>query len=384
MRNRVLRTERHQGREQAETLWVGQRSASENVVQAARRLGCLPEELLDFASNLNPLGIAPALRQLWRSTEAWRLLQLVQRYPDPEYTLLRQAIAEAMGIAAEGVIPGNGTAEVLGWVAQEIAALEVEQVLTLAPHSYQLNQALQTVGRSPVYVPGLWASEETVLAKVVAQTEGKSFAMLASNPHNPTGQLYSRELWQQILALPNCALLVVDESLLDFCGTGIGLLAEVARHPNLVVVRSLTKFYAMPGLRLGFAAVGAEQGSRWEARRLPWNINVVAEQAALACLQDWEYPAAVRVWLPPARDRLYRGLQAIQGLTPYHSSAHFLLVRCDRRAQEWQEFLLYRHRILVKAGSSFAGLGDRHLRVGVRPLSEQDRLLAALAEAKLH
>jgi histidinol-phosphate/aromatic aminotransferase/cobyric acid decarboxylase-like protein len=352
-------------------------------VQVAQHLGCLPEEILDFAGTINPLGTSRALRQLWRPAEAWRLLQAVQRYPDPESRLLRQAIAEAVGIEAEGVIPGNGSAELWRWVAQEIAALGVERVLTLAPHPCELNRVLATVGRSPIYIPGLWATEDVVLSKVVAQAEGQPFAMLASNPHDPTGQLYSRELWQQILALPNCALLAVDESLMDFCEPGASLLPAVAYHPNLVVLQSLTKFYAIPGLRIGFAAVAAAQGPRWQERRSPWNINAIAEQAALVCLGDREYQAATRLWLPPARDRLYRGLQTVPGLTPYSSAAHFLLVRCDRPAQAWQEFLLYRHRILVKTSRSFAGLGDRHLRIAVRLLSEQDQLLAALAEAKL-
>ncbi len=386
MRDRVLRTD--QGENSAavpaeQDLGAEEGIAYENAVQAAQALGCLPENILDFASTINPLGTSRALRQLWRPVEAWRLLQTAQRYPDPEYKELRQGIAEAMGIEAAGVIPSNGSAELWGWVAQEIAALGVERVLTLAPHPHGFTQSLAAVGRSPTYIPGLWATEDVVLSKVVAQSEGQPFAMLASNPHDPTGQLYSRGLWQQILALPNCALLMVDESLMDFCEVGASLLPAVAHHPNLVVIQSLTKFYAIPGLRIGFAAVAAAQGPRWQERRLPWNINAIAEQAALVCLGDREYQAATRLWLPPARDRLYRGLQAIPGLTPYRSAAHFLLVRCDRPAQAWQEFLLYRHRILVKTGRSFAGLGDRHLRIAVRLLSDQDHLLAALAEAKL-
>ncbi len=385
MRDRVWRT--GQGKNSAagseDDLWVEPGTAYENTMQAARSLGCLPEEVLDFASNINPLGTSRALRQLWRPVEAWRLLQRAQRYPDPEYRELRQAIAESVGIEAEGVIPGNGSAELWGWVAQEVAALEVERVLTLAPHPCEWNRVLATVGRSPIYVPGLWASEDGVLSKVEAQAEGQPFVLLASNPHDPTGQLYRRELWQQILALPNCALLVVDESLMDFCEPGASLLPAVADHPNLVVVQSLTKFYAIPGLRIGFVAVAAAQGPRWQERRSPWNINAIAEQAALACLGDREYQAATRLWLPPARDRFYRGLQTVLGLTPYGSAAHFLLVRCDRPAQAWQEFLLYRHRILVKTSRSFAGLGDRHLRIAVRLLAEQDQLLAALTKAKL-
>jgi len=395
LRDRVLRTEARQGSAEdppaagypatdpGGDLWVEPGTTDENTVQVAQRLGCLPEELLDFASNINPLGTSLALRQLWRPAEAWRLLQAVQRYPDPEYKLLRQTIAAARAIEGEGVILGNGSAELWGWVAQETVALGVERVLTLAPHPCGFNQALRTVGRSPVGVPSLWADEEAVLAKVVAQAEGQPFALMVSNPHDPTGQLYSRALWQQILTLPNCALLMVDESLMDFCEPGASMLPEVMHYPNLVVVQSLTKFYAIPGLRIGFAAVAAPQGPRWQERQSPWNINTIAEQAAVACLGDREYQAATRLWLPPARDRLYRGLQQIPGLTPYTGAAHFLLVRCDRLARAWQESLLYRHRVLVKESRSFVGLGDRHLRIAVRLLSEQDQLFAALAEAKL-
>ncbi|NJK60341.1 MAG: aminotransferase class I/II-fold pyridoxal phosphate-dependent enzyme [Oscillatoriales cyanobacterium SM2_1_8] len=183
-----------------------------SVVQAARLAGCLPEEILDCAININPLGIPPALRRLWRPAEAWRLLQGVQRYPDPEYGVLRQAFAEAVGVSAVGVVPGNGSAELLELAAQETVALGAEQVITLAPHGPGLTRALQRVGRSPVYVPALWSEEETVLGKAIEAVGDRPFALWASNPHNPTGQLYQPEFWRQILAMPHCTMLLVDES----------------------------------------------------------------------------------------------------------------------------------------------------------------------------
>ncbi|MGQ9865593.1 MAG: pyridoxal phosphate-dependent aminotransferase [Pseudanabaenaceae cyanobacterium] len=385
MPDRALRAEGRPGTAASpeEVLWVEQPTTHEGGVQVAQRLGCQPEELWDFASNINPLGAPPALRQLWRPAEVWRLLQVVQRYPDPECQLLRQAIAAELAVAVAGVIPASSTLELLSWAVQEMGALGVERVLTLAPHSYCWCQVLQGAGRSPLYLPGLWASEDVILSKVEALAAGQQFGLMVSNPHNPTGQLYSRQLWEQVLSLPNCALLVVDESLMDFCEPGASLLPAVANHPNLVVWRSLSNFYAIPGLRVGFMVVAGEQGHRWGTRRLPWNINGIAEQAALACLQDRKYQAAVRLWLPPARDRLYRELQQIPGLTPYSSAAPFLLVRCRSRAQAWQEFLLHRHRILVKEGRGFVGLDDRHLRIAVRSFSDQDRLLAALQAAQL-
>ncbi|NJK60342.1 MAG: aminotransferase class I/II-fold pyridoxal phosphate-dependent enzyme [Oscillatoriales cyanobacterium SM2_1_8] len=170
---------------------------------------------------------------------------------------------------------------------------------------------------------------------------------------------------------------------MDFCVPPASLLKEVAQFPNLVVVRSLTPFYGIPGLRVGFAVVSAERGQRWQAMRDPWNVNTVAEQSALACLGDREFQAATRLWLPPARDRLREGLAKIDGLEPYASAANFVLVRCTQPASIWQEVLLRRHRIFVQECSACVGLGDRHLRIGVRPLSEQDRLLTALAQARI-
>lgn len=204
--------------------------------------------------------------------------------------------------------------------------------------------------------------------------------LILCNPHNPTGRLLSPA---EVLRLVDGteATVVVDEAFIDLTdpGEAASVLPWVGQRPNLVVLRSLTKFYAMPGLRVGYAVAQAEWVAALDRTRDPWSVGSLAQAAALAAFEDAAYAARTRSWIHQERPFLAEALASLPGYAVAPPAANFILVRCPGPTWALQERLGPRG-ILVRDCRSFAGLTDRHMRLAVRSRAENLRLLEALAE----
>lgn len=200
-----------------------------------------------------------------------------------------------------------------------------------------------------------------------------------TNPHNPTGQLWSRASLEALLG--RFALVIVDEAFLPLVPGGEceSLIPLVADHPNLVVIRSLTKLFAIAGLRLGYAVAAPERLGRWSGWRDPWPVNALAAAAGEALLADGRWPRRVRRWVGSEGPWLRQRLAALSGLYPLPSAANFLLVRGESSLVPLRERLERQHRVLLRDGRSFEGLGPEWLRIGLQNRGGNGRILRALA-----
>ncbi len=349
-----------------------------NLTWAAAIAGCPPEAILDFSASITPLGIPNSVREFLHSEAA---IACLQRYPDPNYGALRRALADRCGVEPEWILPGNGAAELLTWLGRDLAAMAAVALPVPAFGDYA--RALVGAGAAIVRVPLNLIAHGSLPIAALQQTAARYHpcGLLLNTPHNPTGRHFPAS--DLLPLLDAFDLVAVDEAFIDFLPPPAvqSLLAVIDRHPHVVLLRSLTKFYALPGLRIGYAVAHPERLQRWQQWRDPWSVNALAARAAIACLEDATFQRAVEDWLPPARSHLYAGLGAIPGLHPLLGQANFLLVACDRSVKELQRELLVRDRILIRDCLSFPELGDRYFRVCVRTIPEQERLLAALQRA---
>jgi histidinol-phosphate/aromatic aminotransferase/cobyric acid decarboxylase-like protein len=201
--------------------------------------------------------------------------------------------------------------------------------------------------------------------------------LMLNTPHNPTGAIIPLNVLERLLS--QFRLVVVDEAFMDFVvpAEQQSLIPQVERWPNLIIVRSLTKFYSLPGLRLGYAIAHPQHLQRWQRWRDPWPVNALAA-AVVSVLQDQDFQQRTWQWLAVARPALFQALDAIPGLHPLLGQANYLLVRCDRSATTIQQALLEQDQILIRDCLSFPELGDRYFRVAVRLPEENERLVSAL------
>ena len=350
-----------------------------NLIWAAALAGCPPSAILDFSASISPLGPPNSALKAIVSQ-----LDNLRHYPEPDYSELRLALGRFHQLPPEWILPGNGSAELLSLVGRELAQLAATALITPAFGDYY--RALAAYDAKVLEFPLSLVTVETEDATSL-DLSGifdklptiKDFGLLVNNPHNPTGKLFTRSA---ILPyLKQFALVVVDEAFMDFLPQDKeqSLIKVVQEYPNLVILRSLTKFYSLPGLRLGYAIAHPDRLRRLQLWRDPWPVNILAAAAAIAALQDREFQVQTWEWLPPARNQLFEGLASIAGLQPKSSAANFLLVDSQLSCSQLQHKLLKHHQILIRDCLSFPELGDRYFRVAVLADSDNQRLLEAIS-----
>ena len=358
-----------------------------NLAWAASLTGCFPHEILDFSASISPLGVPPSAIAAIQA----RLSDL-GHYPDPDYCELCQALAEAHNLSPEWVLPGNGSAELLTWASRELAELESTYLITPAFGDYlrSLRAFSANVISCRMVIHDHWAVDDwkgtansdsswsSAIAPALPPVSGAG--LLLNNPHNPTGKIFSVEAILPLL--DQFALVVLDEAFMDFLlpEQQQSLIDRVMEYPNLVILRSLTKFYSLAGLRLGYAIAHPDRLKRWRQWRDPWSVNVLAAAAGIASLQDVAFQQKTWKWLAEARSPLFTGLAALPGLSPIPSVANYFLVHSERSTLALQQQLLQNSRILIRDCMSFPELGDRFFRVAVRTIEENQKLLNGLAQ----
>lgn len=347
-----------------------------NLIWAATVANCSPSDILDFSASINPWG--PPLSAL---SAIYSHLSDLNAYPNPDYAELRQAIAVAVNgamahesLEADWILPGNGAAELLTWAGRELAQLDATYLLTPAFGDYK--RTLNAFDGTVIECPLSMASVELKFS--LPQPSNSRSGLLINNPHNPTGKLFSAQGLLELLE--QFALVVVDEAFMDFLlpRQQQSLMSWVKEFENLVILRSLTKFYSLPGLRLGYAIAHPQRLKKWQGWRDPWPVNSLAVAAGIAVLQDTEFQEQTWHWLEETRPKLYQDLANIPGLKPFKSVANFILVESDYSVSQLQLKLLKNHQILIRDCLSFPSLGDRYFRVAVKTETQNQRLIEAL------
>jgi threonine-phosphate decarboxylase len=323
--------------------------------------------LLDFSQNINPLGapegaIDAARRALYEESG---------RYPDPGYPRLREALAAYLSVPSGKIVPTNGGAEAL-FLAALSAGVE-GKALILEPTFSEYAAAARAAGLEPVCRVARRPEDGFRLDPTAFEDlEGISLVFLC-NPNNPTGDVLTRDEVLEVAdgVRERGAVLVVDEAFADFT-PGVSVAAEV--DTGLCVARSFTKFFAIPGLRLGSLVCG--DPGHVEPFQPSWSVNAVAAAAGAVAVRDKNFVDASVSEVARLRAELFEALEGLPGLTPLPGAANFLLVHGPQGLSE----RLARRGVLVRGCEPFVGLGPGYFRVAVRGAGENGRLVAAIRE----
>ena len=345
-----------------------------NIREAAAWLGIDPRGLLDFSANINPLGMPETLKQAITQN-----LDRLERYPDPAYPGLYQALAAHHQLPASWFLAGNGETEVIYTLVQ---ALAPRRAMLVAPGFAEYRRALQQTGcRIDTFMlteAEGWQLTASILPALTVELD----CLFLCTPNNPTGLMPDDDLLQAIIA--RCRVLnitlIVDEAFLDFLPDRHGLIPFLGDNPHLWVLRSLTKFYAIPGLRLGYLLNGDPQAiAILRERQMPWAVNALAALAGEVILEDKAFQRATLQWLNTERPRLCQRLKPLSGITLWEGEANYLFLRCDVDGLDLQRALLERH-VLIRSCANYPGLDKRYFRVAVRSAAENDRLVTAFEQ----
>lgn len=334
-------------------------------------LNLKPGEILDFSVCSNPFGPPASVRRGLR-----RLASAdIRRYPDTEATELRAALAQRLDVGPQSILIGNGSTELIRLAA--LAYFGPGDAVVVPTPNFGEYEVASCLSGARLITPALEPDDcfrlpVADIADIIRRRHPKG--VFLCNPHNPTGQYFSREELEVILDASGDCLVIVDEAYVSFVD-GAWRSEDFIARGNLLVLRSMTKDYSLAGLRLGYAVAKAEIIDTLRRVRPPWNVNAVAQAAGLLALQEGDFLKKSMARIQKERDYLLGRIKGM-GLPTVPTRANFFLVNVGD-ARPFRDRLL-RRKILVRDCTSF-GLPE-YTRLSPRRHTENVRLVSALTE----
>jgi threonine-phosphate decarboxylase len=340
----------------------------------AKRFGVPASRLIDFSANINPEGPPPGVAEAIRS--CLKDVRTLADYPDLEQAELRQALADHASLTPGQVVVANGFVPILE------ATLRVLSIRTCSLPLPAFNEYQKALDRADIQVmPHFLTPESNFAYDLDFFLAGKPDAVLLANPQNPSGVVFSRGRMLDLVAKAAArgTRVLLDEAFIDYAPEA-SIASHVDEFPNLLVFRSVTKFYGIAGLRVAYAAANPKAASLLREGLLPWAITTLAEHGVIAALKDIAYAQRSRYLNEQRRTALRDKLRTLE-LHTYPGAANFLLIRLPAKIQPmefWQRMIL-EHGIVLRSCANYEGLAAGHFRFAVRKEADNAKLVDALA-----
>ena len=332
----------------------------------AQQVGIPPERVIRLNGNENPYGPSP------RVTEALGGYQHFNHYPDPQQRQLRQALARYLDVEPERIIAGNGSDELIDMVLRMFVGIG-QKVIEPSPTFGMYSFGTTVCGGQTVEVPRDELFEIDVEGIELA-LDSETRAVFIASPNNPTGNVAQE--WQVRRLLEKGIIVVVDETYHEFCGHTVLSLTD--KHPNLIILRTFSKWAGLAGLRIGLGVMHPSIAQAMMKIKPPYNVNLAAEVALLASLEDRsELIDRVRC-IVEERDRMSSLLEELPGVKLWPSQANFILCQLPQGRAKSIYAGLARHGIFVRYFGHPRLVDSVRISVGLP--HETDALVAALKE----
>ena len=330
-----------------------------------RELGVSIDDVIDFSSNINPLGVSPRVSAAMSAADA-------SRYPDPDCLELREALSRRTNIGVESIIVGNGSTELIHLIVRAFAA--DRQIVIAAPTYGEYEFACRLAEREPVFIRSL---EETkfkhdIAALIRRIEEAKPSLVFLCNPNNPIGVYLKRSDVELIATAAKPGLLVLDEAYVPFVERPWNSNALI-ESGDVIILHSMTKDHALAGVRLGYALAPETIVAKLKQLQPFWSVNAIAQVMGLAALEDDDHVRKGREEVLAAKAYLEKEIAHL-GLTAIPSSANFILVKVGDAPSMRRQLL--RHGLCVRDCTSF-GM-PQYIRISIRTLAECKRLADGL------
>ena len=342
--------------------------------------GIKKEDIVSYSANVNPLGISHKLREVLSQH-----LDAITRYPDREYTKLRQCIADYTGAQMENIIMGNGSTELISLFIQ---TNHPKKAMILGPTYSEYERDINLGGGTCIYFP--LKEENNFQMDVNAlchQLDDNLDLLVLCNPNNPTSSAITRKEMRRILdaCMEHGIFVMVDETYVEFAPDekNVTSVSLTNYYSNLIILRGTSKFFASPGLRLGYAITGnRDVAKEINTRKDPWTINSLAEIAGQIMFQDQDYIRETKELITSERARLYQELSSWNTVRIYEPQANFILMKILKEGVDAE--ILFEHCIrkgmMIRNCSTFPFLDSQFIRFCIMSPEDNDRLMDAFRE----
>ena len=349
------------------------------ILDAAGKSGLKREEILDFSSSVNPLG--PSKKAL---EAAKKTFSQIAAYPDSNSNELRQAIASHFnGLTKDNVIVGNGSTELM-YLFADTFLNKGDKVIIPAPTFGEYEGAVRKAGETPKFVK-LKRDFNIASSIFASEMEGAKLVFLC-NPNNPTSMLIPPETITEIIenAMKQNTLVFLDEDFLEFVENEkeLSMINKITKYPNLFILRSFTKIFGLTGLRIGYGIASPEIISLLSCAKIPWNVNCLAQAAAVAALKDEEHLRITRDLIKKEKAWLLNELSKISSFKIFPADANFFFINTRKSGLTAAELArkLLSEGILIRDCTSFRGVDKYFIRVAVKTRVENERLIEVLRQ----
>jgi threonine-phosphate decarboxylase len=311
--------------------------------------------------------------------------RLIKFYPDPNPVEFKKKIAEYVGhgVDAENVLLGNGSIELI-YMITEVFPKPFKAVIPV-PSFSEYEKATLRVGSEPIFVQ-LPADFGLEMDKIKAAVTEDTKLMCLCNPHSPSGRLYTKDEVMNLVEFCHKKDIIfsIDENYIEFAAEGDAntVAGMVQEYENLFVIRSVTKFYGMAGIRFGYAIAATNLIDKLETVRQPWSINGLVNTVTLAAFSDIEFIEGTKETITKNRAELAKALGEIEGLQVHPSTTNFLLVKIKdhKLTSTMLKELLAKEHILIRDCCTFMGMDDSYFRVTVRSAKDNQKLVKTISQ----
>jgi threonine-phosphate decarboxylase len=332
----------------------------------------------DFSSNINPLGISKKVIEAIQKN----VCRLSSLYPDPKCMDLKKQLLNYLGIdlTLECISVGNGATEIIHNFAR---AFVNDSVVIPCPTFCEYEVASRRMRAHILFVP---LKNFRLDAELVIERAKKQDAIFLCNPNNPTGLLSTYEIKKIVEEIEPSTKVLIDESFIEFVDSThsrSSMVDKVKEFDNLVVLRSMTKSFGLAGLRLGYSISNPKLAERLLANTIHWNVNGIAQIAAVAALKDVKHLARGRAIIKKEREYMHSYMEKnMRSFKPMQSDANYFLIHLQNKdSLQARDSMLLRNGVLVRDCSNFRGMGRDYIRVAVRKHKENLLLLDAMESA---
>lgn len=342
-----------------------------NLFEISKKYGFKEEDIVDFSSNINPFGMPKSAKD-----EVIRRIDDLSTYPDPEYRSLKASIAKYTGACEEDILIGSGTSEI---IANYIRYVNPKRAILLSPCYSEYENELRKIGSEIFYYDLEEENDfeikiESLIDKI---NENGVELFIFANPNNPTGTILTVSEVEEILKQTKCKVFV-DETYVEFADKKVYSQIELTKkYDKVIVARSTSKFFASPGIRLGYATTSDEKCKEYFFKdSLIWGVNIVATIAGEKMFSDNKYQDEVYKFVEEEREYALEFLNGLEGLKVYKSKGNFIMCKLlgSKTAAELYDYLIPQRQV-VRNLASFKNLGEEYFRFCILGREDNRKLL---------
>ncbi|MCX7883590.1 MAG: aminotransferase class I/II-fold pyridoxal phosphate-dependent enzyme [Caloramator sp.] len=327
-------------------------------------------KIIDYSSNINPLGYPKVLNKVLEDA-----LKDADKYPDIKYRNLKKSISKYLGCSEEEVVVGNGAVEII-----DVFIMMFKRIITFNPCfiEYEKRAKIHNKEVLEFFLDENFNIDINLLYENIKEGD----CLILGNPNNPTGKRINEDILKNIVRLieNRNAFLILDEAFYEFCPFFYDSIKLFKESKNVAIIRAATKFFALPGIRLGYAFTNSNTARKYDETVLPWSVNVFADVAGSIIFDNISYLQNTKEYINEQRQYLLKELKNVSCLKVFDTDCNFILIKLLKGNEDDLFCFMIKRGILIRKASSFKGLDKTYIRIAVKDFENNSYLIKCFKE----